>query len=116
MAEELTHWSPSPQPEARGQLQVVHRIDPLPELEAPLKSMDIGPLELELGGRLDAVTIGYRAWGRLNNKATNAVLVLHALTGDSLSAGPGGWWSPLIGPGRAIDTDHAFVVCANILG
>jgi homoserine O-acetyltransferase len=42
--------------------------------------------------------------------------VLHALTGDSQAAGTGGWWTPLIGPGKAIDTDQAFVVCANILG
>ena len=60
--------------------------------------------------------IAYRTWGRLNAAGDNAVLVLHALTGDSLAAGPGGWWDPLIGPGRALDTDHAFVICANILG
>ena len=78
--------------------------------------MEIGALDLELGGRLEAVTVAYRTWGRLNAAGDNAVLVLHALTGDSLAAGPGGWWEPLIGPGRALDTDHAFVICANILG
>ena len=62
------------------------------------------------------VTVAYRTWGRLNAAGDNAVLVLHALTGDSLAGGAGGWWEPLIGPGRALDTDHAFVVCANILG
>jgi homoserine O-acetyltransferase len=116
MAEEPTHWNMSPQPDVRGQLQVVHRMDALAESDAPRKSMEIGPLDLELGGRLDAVTVAYRTWGRLNTEASNGVLVLHALTGDSLAAGQGGWWSPLVGPGRAIDTDHAFVICANILG
>src|SRR3954451_16539874 len=115
MAEERTHWNSSTGPDARGQLHVIHRAE-VAELDAPRKSVEIGPLDLELGGRLDAVTVAYRTWGRLNDKANNAVLVLHALTGDSQSAGPGGWWTPLIGPGRAIDTDHAFVVCANILG
>ena len=78
--------------------------------------MEIGALDLELGGRIEAVTVAYRTWGRLNAAGDNAVLVLHALTGDSLAAGPGGWWEPLIGPGRALDTDRAFVICANILG
>jgi homoserine O-acetyltransferase len=78
--------------------------------------MEIGALDLELGGRIEAVTIAYRTWGSLNTAGDNAVLVLHALTGDSLAAGPGGWWDPLIGPGRALDTDHAFVICANVLG
>src|SRR5262245_1514473 len=116
MVEEPTQWNEDPQPDVRGQLHVVHRNEVIAELDTPRKSLDIGPLDLELGGRLDAVTIGYRTWGRLNEQATNAVLVLHALTGDSQATGPGGWWTPLIGPGKAIDTDHAFVVCANILG
>jgi homoserine O-acetyltransferase len=46
----------------------------------------------------------------------NAILVLHALTGDSNAGGADGWWEPLIGPGRALDTDRAFVICSNILG
>jgi homoserine O-acetyltransferase len=78
--------------------------------------MEIGALDLELGGRLEAVMVAYRTWGRLNAAGDNVILVLHALTGDSLAAGPGGWWEPLIGPGRALDTDRALVVCANILG
>ena len=76
-----------------------------PTLDAPRLSMEIGALDLELGGRLEAVTVAYRTWGRLNAAGDNAVLVLHALTGDSLAAGPGGWWEPLIGPGeRSIPT------------
>src|SRR5215211_4489603 len=101
----------------RARLRVVRRrSEAMPALDAPRLSMEIGALDLELGGRIEAVTIAYRTWGRLNAAGDNAVLVLHALTGDSLAAGPGGWWEPLIGPGRALDTDRALVICANILG
>lgn len=78
---------------------------------------------LEGGGSLEGVEIAYETWGRLSERADNAVLVCHALTGDSHAAGrPGaanvdpGWWEALIGPGRALDTDRFFVVCANVLG
>jgi homoserine O-acetyltransferase len=81
-----------------------------------LQTIEIGALDLELGGRLPSVTIAYRTWGRLNQARDNAILVLHALTGDSRAAGEGGWWEPLIGSERAIDTDRAFVICMNILG
>jgi homoserine O-acetyltransferase/O-succinyltransferase len=81
-----------------------------------LQTMEIGPLDLEMGGHLASVTIAYRTWGELNTAGDNAILVLHALTGDSRAGGEGGWWEPLLGPGRALDTNRAFVVCANILG
>lgn len=78
---------------------------------------------LEGGGRLDEVTVAYETWGTPNSNKSNAVLVLHALTGDSHASGasgPGhltpGWWDEIIGPGRAIDTDEYFVVCPNVLG
>jgi homoserine O-acetyltransferase len=78
---------------------------------------------LEGGGHLDHVVVAYETWGRLNAEGSNAVLVCHALTGDSHAAGrsseahPGpGWWDPLIGVGRALDTRDCFVVCANVLG
>jgi homoserine O-acetyltransferase len=78
---------------------------------------------LEAGGRLPEVTVAYETWGRLDPSGDNAVLVLHALTGDSHAAGPAGpghptsgWWDPLIGPGAALDTDRYFVVCPNVLG
>lgn len=84
---------------------------------------DIGPLELESGNRLPAVRVAYETWGELNETGTNAVLVLHALTGDSHvhgEAGPGhrtaGWWNSLVGPGAPIDTDKYFVVAPNVLG
>jgi homoserine O-acetyltransferase len=105
------------QPEPRGPLRVVRRRgESAAGPDAPRLSMEIGALELELGGRLEHVSVAYRTWGRLNEAGDNAVIVLHALTGDSQAGGTGGWWEPLIGPGRALDTDQAFVICANILG
>ena len=81
------------------------------------------PFALEGGGSLSEVTVAYESWGELDESGTNAVLVCHALTGDSHAAGesgPGhperGWWDDLIGPGRALDTDRYFVVCNNVLG
>src|SRR5262249_26979909 len=87
-----------------------------PAEDGELQSMEIGAVDLELGGHLSEVTVAFRTWGKLNAAGDNAVLILHALTGDSRAAGEGGWWGPLIGSGRALDTDRAFVVCANILG
>ncbi len=84
--------------------------------DGALQTMRLGPVTLELGGTLDDVTLAYRTWGTLNAAGENAVLILHALTGDSLAAGPGGWWEPLIGPSSAIDTDAHFVISANVLG
>ncbi len=81
-----------------------------------LQFMELGPLDLELGGRLESVTLAYRAWGQLNDQRDNAVLVVHALTGDSNAGGEDGWWGPLIGSGKAIDTDQVFVLCSNIVG
>ncbi|MCS5505933.1 homoserine O-acetyltransferase MetX [Curtobacterium flaccumfaciens] len=75
------------------------------------------------GGRLPSVRVAYETWGTLNAARDNAVLVLHALTGDSHVAGdpgPGhrtaGWWGDVVGPGRAIDTDRWFVIAPNMLG
>jgi homoserine O-acetyltransferase/O-succinyltransferase len=78
---------------------------------------------LEGGGQLATVTVASETWGDLNAERSNAVLVLHALTGDSHAAGPAGpghglagWWDGLIGPGAPIDTDRYFVICPNVLG
>jgi homoserine O-acetyltransferase len=78
---------------------------------------------LEGGGQLNTVTVASETWGELNAERSNAVLVLHALTGDSHAAGPAGpghglagWWDGLIGPGAPIDTDRFFVICPNVLG
>ncbi|WP_405794739.1 homoserine O-acetyltransferase [Streptomyces longwoodensis] len=81
------------------------------------------PLALEAGGELPGVRLAFETWGRLSPDASNAVLVLHALTGDSHVAGPAGpghptpgWWDGLVGPGLALDTDRFFVVAPNVLG
>jgi homoserine O-acetyltransferase len=77
-------------------------------------------------GLLAQPVIAYECYGRINENGSNAILVCHALTGSahagtffSEDGGPdgvAGWWDPLIGPGRALDTERYFVVCANILG
>lgn len=79
--------------------------------------------DCEGGGRLDEVTVAYETWGVLNDARSNAILIEHALTGDSHArgeAGPAhpapGWWNGLIGPGLGIDTERYFVVCPNVLG
>ncbi len=80
------------------------------------------PLELELGGRLTQVAIAFESYGELNARGDNAVLVCHALTGSGHAAGRTdreevpGWWDPLIGPGKAIDTKRYFVISSNVLG
>lgn len=82
-----------------------------------------GPLPLEAGGKLPGARVSYETWGVLNEDASNAVLVLHALIGDSHVTGPAepghptaGWWDELVGPGRALDTNRWFVVAPNALG
>ena len=82
---------------------------------------EIGDIVLESGVTIPQVRMAYETWGTFDG--SNAVLVLHALTGDSHVTGPAGpghvspgWWDTLVGPGRPIDTDHVFVVAANILG
>lgn len=89
------------------------------------RSLLLGDLTLESGRTLPGTRLAYQTWGRLNDAADNAVLVLHALTGDSHVVGPAGvdqptpgWWPGLIGPGpeHALDTDRYFVLAANVLG
>jgi len=81
-----------------------------------------GPLMLDCGRSLSPVTIAYMTYGTLNAARTNAILVCHALTGDQFAAsdhpitGKPGWWSTMVGPGKPIDTDRFFVICANVIG
>lgn len=80
------------------------------------------PLALASGATLSEVEVAYETYGELNERADNAVFICHALTGDAHAAGHHagakrpGWWDNFIGPGRAIDTDRWFVICANMLG
>ncbi|KRE38622.1 homoserine O-acetyltransferase [Janibacter sp. Soil728] len=83
----------------------------------------IGDLTLESGDHLPDVVLAYETWGALNPARDNAVLVEHALTGDSHVVGPSGpghptvgWWPDLVGPGALLDTDEYFVVAVNVLG
>jgi homoserine O-acetyltransferase len=84
---------------------------------------DGAPLALEAGGTLGPVTVAYETWGELDADGANAVLVTHALTGDSHLRGPAtpehpspGWWDPIVRPGAALDPARWFVVCPNVLG
>lgn len=72
-----------------------------------------GKFALESGQCLDNVEIAYRSWGDPANAADKAILICHALTG---SADVDAWWPNIIGPGKAFDPQHDFVICANILG
>jgi homoserine O-acetyltransferase len=80
------------------------------------------PLKLDSGALLGPITVAYQTYGRLNAERSNAILVAHALTGDQFVAEPHpitgkeGWWQLMIGPGRPLDTDRYFIVCANVLG
>ncbi len=82
-----------------------------------------GHLALVSGKRLSPVTLAYETYGKLNSDATNAVLILHALSGTAHAAGYhstndryAGWWDHYIGPGKAFDTDKYFIICSNVIG
>lgn len=80
------------------------------------------PLTLASGERLAEVDVAYETYGELSPERDNVVLVCHALTGDAHAAGyhegsdRPGWWDNLIGPGKPLDTERVFVVCANLIG
>ena len=85
--------------------------------------VSIGAMTLERGGELPSVRVAYETFGTLDPDHGNAILIVHALTGDSHLIGDpgpghptGGWWGGLVGPGKAIDTDRWFVVAPNMLG
>lgn len=81
------------------------------------------PLVLESGERLGPIRVAYETYGELSPKADNAIFICHALTGDAHVAGQHtpeskkkGWWDGLVGPGKTVDTNRYFVICANVLG
>ncbi len=91
--------------------------------EGELGVVKIGALTLESGVVLDDVSIAVQRWGELNRERDNAVMVLHALTGDSHITGPAGpdhptpgWWDGVAGPGATIDTDRWCAIATNALG
>ena len=80
------------------------------------------PLKLDSGMELAPLTLAYQTYGTLNADKSNAIMVCHALTGDQFCAGTHpitgkpGWWEMLIGPGKPVDTDKYFIICANVIG
>jgi homoserine O-acetyltransferase len=80
-------------------------------------------LVLECGRKLGPITLAYETYGKLNPAKDNAILIVHALSGDAHAAGylskddrKPGWWDIMIGPGKAFDTNQYFVICSNIIG
>ncbi|WP_129670570.1 homoserine O-acetyltransferase [Candidatus Chloroploca sp. Khr17] len=81
------------------------------------------PLTLESGKMLGPVTLAYETYGQLNAERSNAILLLHALSGDAHAAGfhgsaerKPGWWDMMVGPGRPFDTDRYYIICSNVIG
>ena len=80
------------------------------------------PLKLDCGKTINDFPLAYETYGKLNENKDNAVLIFHALTGDQFVAGTNpvtnkeGWWVTAVGPGKAIDTNKYFVICANVIG
>ena len=79
-------------------------------------------MKLESGETLGPITLAYETYGALNPSRNNAILLLHALTGDAHVAGwhngdkSPGWWDDMVGPGRAFDTNQYYIICSNIIG
>ena len=79
-------------------------------------------LELDCGKTIKDFPLAYETYGILNEKKNNAILAFHALTGDQFCTNTNpitkreGWWTTAVGPGKAIDTNKYFVICANVLG
>src|SRR5271166_2378318 len=79
-------------------------------------------ISLESGAALAPVEVAYQTYGELDSDRSNAILVLHAFSGDAHAAGISpetgkpGWWDNMIGPHKAFDTNKYFVICANVLG
>src|ERR1700739_2611106 len=79
-------------------------------------------ISLESGATLAPVEVAYQTYGQLDSEQSNAILILHAFTGDAHAAGISpesgkpGWWDNMVGPGKAFDTDQYFIICSNVLG
>jgi len=92
------------------------------KIENIKKIIVTSPLKLDCGQIIKNFPIAYETYGELNEKKNNAILIFHALTGDQFVAGNNpitdkkGWWTTAVGPGKAVDTDKYFIICANVLG
>jgi homoserine O-acetyltransferase len=86
------------------------------------KTAEFASISLDSGASLAPVTVAYQTYGHLNANKSNAILILHAFSGDAHAAGISaetgkpGWWDNTIGPGKAFDTDKFFIICSNVLG
>jgi homoserine O-acetyltransferase len=94
--------------------------------------LDDEPFLLKCGAQLPSVDVAYQTWGELNEDRSNAILLSHALSGSHHASGYNpslpeagdlwkeelhkGWWDEFMGPGKALDTDQFFIICANYLG
>ena len=92
-------------------------------VDGPARTLRLpAPLRLDSGQSLEGVEIAYCTYGTLNATRSNAILICHALTGDQFvastnpSTGRPGWWPAMVGPGKPLDPDRYFIICANILG
>ena len=80
------------------------------------------PLKLDCGKTISNFPLAYETYGKLNDKKDNAILAFHALTGDQFASGINpitkkeGWWNYAVGPGKAMDTEKYFIICANVIG
>ena len=80
------------------------------------------PLKLDCGKVISNFPLAYETYGKLNDKKDNAILAFHALTGDQFASGINpitkkeGWWNYAVGPGKAMDTEKYFIICANVIG
>ena len=89
---------------------------------AETKTVCFESISLDSGARLAPVEVAYESYGRRNETRSNAILILHAFSGDAHAAGISpengkpGWWDNMIGPGKGFDTDRYFVLCSNVLG
>src|SRR5579871_4774474 len=86
------------------------------------KTAEFASISLDSGASLAPVVVAYQTYGALNSTKSNAILILHAFSGDAHAAGissetgKAGWWDNSIGPGKAFDTDRFFIICSNVLG
>jgi homoserine O-acetyltransferase len=103
--------APQPTPGLTPWAQVEHQ-----------RSVFADGMALDCGAVVKPMAVAWRGYGRLNAAKTNAILVCHALTGDQYVAerhpvtGRPGWWETIIGPGRPLDTERYYILCANVLG
>ncbi|MFZ5930109.1 MAG: homoserine O-acetyltransferase MetX [Pseudomonadota bacterium] len=102
--------------------KVTENLDEKPRFEPVMRFGMDAPLLLDCGVSLAPLEIAYQTYGALNAERSNAILVCHALTLDQYVAstnpitGRPGWWSTIVGPGRPVDTDRYYVICANVIG